>query len=202
MGFTRFLKGSSDQGIGIQIIDESTSEALEIADYYQGIYRVNSYTHSFFDVTFIPEFKRQTDSWYRHELGGYKDVNSCQEARLLNATEAEFSVTPDALKAGTKEEFNILLTPEQEEYIKIDRLDPKEFTHRTIYYVTPREFSTFRGEIITILTERDMGQLDLINLKEILDFSFIQFILNKIVTAQELAEFQAKEAINLNLVQI
>ncbi len=39
-------------------------------------------------------------------------------------------------------------------------------------------------------------------MKDKLDFSFIQFILNKIVTAQELAQFQAQESINLNLVQI
>ncbi len=197
MGFTRFIKGSSDKGIGIQIIDESTNEDLEVADYYQGIYRVNSYTHSFFDVTFIPEFQRKTNSWYRHNLGGESEINSSQKARLITATEADFSVTPDELKAGTKEEFNILLTPEQEEYIKIDRLDPKEFTHRTIYYVTPREFSTFRGEIITIITEKDMGQLDLINLRDILDFSFIQFILNNIVNPQELKEFQEQYSINL-----
>ena len=39
-------------------------------------------------------------------------------------------------------------------------------------------------------------------MKDKLDFSFIQFILNKIVNAQELAQFQDQEDIDLNLVQI
>lgn len=196
MGFTRFLPGSDSHGIGIKIIDTSVDKESSISDYYEGIYEVIGYSYPFFSVAFIPSFNRKTNVWYQHNLFEYEDAKSRQEARLLIATDSTYSITPDAEKAGTKQKFNVALTPEQEEDIKLDRLDPEEFTHRTIYYVTPREFYTFRGEIITILTERHMGQLDLINLKEILDFSFIQFILKNVVPSEKLELLLKKAGID------
>ncbi len=195
MGFTRFLKDSDPNGIGVHIIDESVSEDIDLVDYYEGIYSIRSYG-SFFDVTFIPEFKRKTDLWYQDQPCEYEDVNSSQEARLLTAIDREYSVTPDAEKAGTKQKFVIPLTSEREAEIREWRLKPEDFIHRTIYYVTPREFYTFRGEIITILTERNMGHLDLINLKEILDFSFIQFILKNVMPSEKLELLWKKAGID------
>lgn len=196
MGFTRFLKGSDPKGVGVQIVEESTEQDFDISDYYEGIYNINSYGSYFFDVTFIPQFERKNDLWYQHELFEYEDVSTDREARLLIATDRSYSVTPDVNRAGTKQEFIIPLTPEQEADLKIDRLNPKDFTHKTIYYVSYRDFYTFRGEIVTIKSERNMATLDLINIREISDFSFIQFILNNIVPPEKLEELQEKAGID------
>lgn len=93
--------------------------------------------------------------------------------------------------------FIIPLTPEREAELKEWRLKPEDVIHRTIYYVSPRDFYTFRREIITIITEKDMGHLDLINLREIIDFSFIQFIINNVVNSVKLEELKEKTGIDL-----
>lgn len=197
MGFTNFIKGSDPNDIGVQITEESTDKDLDIADYYKGIYSINSYGSYFFDVTFIPQFERDNYLWYEHKLFEYEDVNSIKEARLLIATDSKHSVTPDVEKAGTRQEFIIPLTPEREAELKEWRLKPEDVIHRTIYYVSPRDFYTFRREIITIITEKDMGHLDLINLREIIDFSFIQFIINNVVNSVKLEELKEKTGIDL-----
>lgn len=199
MVFTRFLKDSNSDGIGVQIIDESVGKDEFVSDYYEGIYTVVSYGYSFFDVTFIPNFERKTDLWHQHGLFDYEeeDITSSQEARLLTSTDNRYAITPDANRAGTKQDFTVPLTSEQEANIKLDRLDLKDFTERTIYYVTPRDFYTFRGELVTLKSEKSMTNLDLINLKEILDFSFMRFILDKIIPVKKLQELEEKADIDL-----
>ena len=186
MGFVGFKKGSDPNGIGVQLIDESINEDIDVADFYQGIYTIRSYTRSFFDITFIPEFERKNNSWYLDRPCEYEDISSFQEACLLTAIDSKCSVTIDVEKAGTKQEFIIPLTSEKEAELREWRLNPKDATQRIIYYVSPRDFYTFRGEIVTITTEQTITHHNLINLSEILNFSFIQFIINNVVSNERL----------------
>ena len=197
MGFVGFKKGSDPNGIGIQFIDESINEDIDVADFYQGIYTIRSYTNSLFDITFIPEFERKNKSWYLNKPCEYENISSFQEARLLTAIDSKCSVTIDEEKSGTKQEFIVPLTSEREAELREWRLNPKEASRRTIYYVLPRDFYTFRGEIVTITTEQTITHHNLINLSEILNFSFIQFILNNVVSDERLKTLEQEVGIKI-----
>lgn len=186
------MKFLSDD-IKVAIFEETRNQDLEVSDYFTGIYEVIS--HGFFDVTFIPKFKRENDLWYLSAPNDFDEINSNEEARLITASVGRHIVTPDAFIAGTKQKF---FTPPlykaEEEYFDSS---PDKQEYQSIYYVTSNEFYTFRGELATIVAERETGLRHLINIKELLEFSFIQFILYNVITDKKLEQLKKKAGINL-----
>ena len=174
------MKFLSDEVI-VAIFEETRNQDLEVSDYFTGIYEVIS--HGFFDVIFIPEFKRKNKDWYLDVPTDFDKVDSNEEARLITASISQHIVTPDSLLTGTKQKF---FTPplfnSKEQYAEFASTKEEQI----LYFVNPKEFYTFRGELATIVAERETGFRHPIVINELLDFSFIQFILNNIVLSGKL----------------
>ena len=170
-----------DDDLRVVIFEETQNQERDVSDYFDGIYEVIS--HGLFDVTFIPQFFRVTNSWYLNAPRDFSDVGSNEEARLIMASVSKCIVTPDNCLAGTKEQF---FTPPVDEVSEKYSDDPLQDSDcQTIHYVTPREFYTFRGELATIIAEQETGFRHPIRLDELQEFSFLQFILNHIMTPQQ-----------------
>lgn len=157
----------------IHVIDEYKKHEENIIGGYSGMYSV--VINDSIVVTFIPEFKRHTDKWYLNlpEPILENDDYDAQEARIVRAVNSLISITPSIEKARTKEVFSL---PTQFEHLALTN---EKLYERTIYYVKPEDFYTFRGELATV-SETALGN-NLAKISELKDFEFIKFILANVI---------------------
>lgn len=167
----------------IKVIRESREWAIapEIADFFEGIYQATT-AGIHFDVKFVPQFKRSSNKWFLNTPDFFEDVTSKQEARLMTASDYTHTVAPSINRAGTKETFLVPPLPENDPVIH--GLDNK-----TVYYVTPKNFYTFRGELATV-AEKTIGIHRYVEFDEVSQLSFIKFILNNIMTSDQLEKIK------------
>lgn len=175
----KFLTGK----LLVHITNELWNNEQNIAPFYEGIYSVSINGYS--AATFIPEFERKNDLWYLDTLEDLDNIISCDEARLDTATIEERSITPCLERAGSIETFSTKISPEYFNPLNKDNLN-----HHTVYYVTPKEFHTFRGELATV-AEKTIGVHNYIELEELKDFEFVKFILTNIVTTEKLEKIKS-----------
>ena len=157
----------------IHVIDEYKEHEENITGGYSGMYSI--VINDSIIITFIPEFKRYTDKWYLNlpESILEDDDYDAQEARIVRAVNSRVSITPSTEQAGTKEVFSL---PIQFEH---PALTNEKLDKRTIYYVKPEDFYTFRGELATV--SEIASENNLVEINELKDFEFIKFILSNVV---------------------
>jgi hypothetical protein len=120
--------------VKVAIFEETRNQDLEVSDYFTGIYEVIS--HGFFDVIFVPEFKRENNLWYLSAPKDFNEVNSNEEARLITASVGKHIVTPDSFLAGTKQKFfTPILYKAEEKYFDSSVYDQED---QLVYYVTSK----------------------------------------------------------------
>lgn len=175
----KFLTGK----LLVHVTNELWNNEQDIAPFYEGIYSVSINGYS--AATFIPQFERKNDLWYLDALEDSDEIISCDEARLDTATIQERSITPCLEKAGSIETFSTKIASEY-----FNPLNKDNLIYHTIYYVTPKEFHTFRGELATV-AEKTMGVHSYVELEELKDFKFVKFVLTNIVSDEKLKKIKS-----------
>ena len=167
----------------VKVIHEPREWAIEpkIADFFEGIYQATT-AGIHFDVKFVPQFKRSSNKWFLNTPDFFEDVTSKQEARLMTASNYTHTVTPSINRAGTKESFLVPPLPENDPVMR-------KLANKTVYYVTPKEFYTFRGELATV-AEKTIGIHHYVEFDEVSRLSFVKFILNNIMTSDQLEKIK------------
>lgn len=156
-------------------------EKEENAAFYEGIYGV--YLNRFVTIMFVPEFRSAVESWPPELPEDVDIVPNAHAARLYTIQLADYSVTPDADRAGQVDRLS-LKPLAQEQSTDATAL----YSHTaTIFYVEPDAFSIYEKELENLanLTPSIHHSLAVSSVRPM---KVIQFILNTLLTSPELSQ--------------
>ena len=155
----------------ITVWPQMHEEELQAREYFVNIYSVTlNHTTS---VLFVPAFTH-TDDWIaKVPTQDIDNVVSAEQARIISAAFAAYTITPDAAQAGLEDTFT--LTGDRE----------VEALQGTLLFVTPEQFDTFLPELAEVAADM-RGPFDSRLLSTLKNYEFVSFLLTHLVEAKRL----------------
>lgn len=152
--------------------DEVTNHdyLADAAQLYRGIYSVRlNFTA---EVTFVPRFDRDA-SWPPGKIPeDFDRISSEQEARLITVFSSSICITPHEERAGSMERWTDGLA---------------DVNH--VLNVRPNEFACFSEELAAVAEQTPFVH-DGVPLSSIAKLSFVQFVLEHVVSGGLLTEYE------------